>query len=67
LGIIELFPAREGLGSDIPARDGKNDKLFLQCTIYNEAFHEVKNTYMKEHCNNTSVRTAKASQQTEEK
>jgi hypothetical protein len=35
-GIIKLFPARESLVSDIPARDGKIIDLFLQCR------HEVK-------------------------
>ncbi len=30
-GIIKLFPAREGLVSDIPAGDGKTANLFLQC------------------------------------
>jgi hypothetical protein len=29
--LIKLFPARESLVSDIPAGDGKNDNLFLQC------------------------------------
>jgi hypothetical protein len=31
-GIFKLFPARKSLVSDIPAGDGKNDNLFLQCT-----------------------------------
>jgi hypothetical protein len=31
-GIIELFPARERLVSDIPAGDWKTVYLFLQCT-----------------------------------
>jgi hypothetical protein len=31
--IIKLFPARESLVSDIPAGDGKNENLFLQCTV----------------------------------
>ncbi len=30
-GIIKFFPARESLASDIPAGDGKIDKLILQC------------------------------------
>ncbi len=30
-GIIKCFPARESLVSIIPAGDGKNDNLFLQC------------------------------------
>jgi hypothetical protein len=33
-GIIKLFPARESLVSDIPARDGKIIDLFLQCILY---------------------------------
>ncbi len=32
-GINQLFPVRESLVSDIPARDRKTDKLFLQCII----------------------------------
>ncbi len=32
-GIIKLFPARESLVGDIPVRDGKNDNLFLQCSV----------------------------------
>jgi hypothetical protein len=31
-GIIKLFPSMESMVSDIPVGDGKNDKLFLQCT-----------------------------------
>jgi hypothetical protein len=31
--IIKLFPARESLVSDIPAGDGKNNNLFLQCGL----------------------------------
>jgi hypothetical protein len=31
-GISKLFPARVSLVSDIPAGDGKNDNLFLQCS-----------------------------------
>jgi hypothetical protein len=30
-GIIKLFPARESLISDIPAGDGKNYNLLIQC------------------------------------
>ncbi len=33
-GIIELFPSRESLISDIPAGDGKMANLFLQCRGY---------------------------------
>ncbi len=33
-GIIKLFPAREGLVSDIPAGDGKTANLFLQCSFW---------------------------------
>jgi hypothetical protein len=33
LGIIKLFPPRESLVSNIPARDRKTDNLFLQCTV----------------------------------
>jgi hypothetical protein len=32
-GIIKLFPARESLVSDIPARNGKTANHFLQCNI----------------------------------
>jgi hypothetical protein len=31
--IIKLYPARESLVSDIPAREGKIGNLFLQCTL----------------------------------
>jgi hypothetical protein len=31
--IINLFPARESLVSDIPAGDGKIENLFLQCSF----------------------------------
>jgi hypothetical protein len=30
---IKLFPPRESLVSGIPAGDGKNNKLFLQCSV----------------------------------
>ncbi len=33
-GIIKLLPARERLVSDIPAGDGKINKLFSQCTAH---------------------------------
>ncbi len=33
--IIKLFPARVRLVSDIPAVEGKNAKLFLQCSSNN--------------------------------
>ncbi len=29
-----IFPAKEGLVSDIPARDGKIGNLFLQCVTF---------------------------------
>ncbi len=33
--IYKLFPPRESLVSDIPARDGNIEKLFLQCSVWN--------------------------------
>ncbi len=36
-GIIQLFPPRESLVSDIPARNGKIVNLFLQCTHHTTA------------------------------
>jgi hypothetical protein len=36
--------ARESLVSDIPAGDGKNDNIFLQCTLYIESGENVINT-----------------------
>jgi hypothetical protein len=32
-GIFKLFPARKGLVCDIPAGEGKNENLSLQCAI----------------------------------
>jgi hypothetical protein len=37
-GKVKLFPARERLVSDIPAGDGKNANLFLQCTMPHVTF-----------------------------
>ncbi len=39
-GIIKFFPARESLVSDIPAGDGKFDKLFF--TVYMVYFADEK-------------------------
>ncbi len=36
--IVKLSPAREGLVSDIPARDGKTVNLFLQCVIFGRKY-----------------------------
>ncbi len=42
-GIINLFPPRESLVSDIPSGDGKINNLFLQCNIPSEdGCHGVK-------------------------
>jgi hypothetical protein len=30
--MIQFFPSRDSLVSDLPAGDGKTDNLFLQCT-----------------------------------
>jgi hypothetical protein len=48
-GIIELFPARESLVSDIPAGDGKIEILFLQCIV--QYYH----SYNKQWCMETLV------------
>jgi hypothetical protein len=41
-----LFPAREGLVSDIPAADGKIIYIYLQCTVLNEEYMITVQSYI---------------------
>jgi hypothetical protein len=41
VGIIEFFPSRESLVSDIPAGNGNVANLFLQCTCFPDKIEPV--------------------------